>query len=71
MLKLKELRKKEGISQLELSKLIGYDQSVISQWENGTRDPNTDVLLKLSSLFMSGSEALERRRLWRFRTLAL
>lgn len=36
---LKELREKKGMSQAELSKTVGLQQSTISQYENGSRMP--------------------------------
>lgn len=50
-MRLYELRSKKKISQKELAAQIGYSQNMISQWENGTRDPGTDVLKKLADYF--------------------
>lgn len=36
---LKELREKTGMSQAELSAVVGLNQSTISQYENGSRMP--------------------------------
>ena len=47
---LKRYRVEHHLTQLELSKLIGYDQTIISQWEHGSRDPNTDTLLKIAKV---------------------
>jgi transcriptional regulator with XRE-family HTH domain len=42
------LRQKKGISQSELSKLVGYTQGYISLMESGERVPIYDNLLKIS-----------------------
>lgn len=58
LVNLKKCRLSKGFTQAELSKLIGYDQTVISQWEHGSRDPNTDTLLKLSEILGVSSDEL-------------
>lgn len=50
-MRLAEIRKKRGLSQSELAKQIGYSQNMISQWENGSRDPNTQTLIILADFF--------------------
>lgn len=51
MKNLKELRRSKQITQEQLASLVGYNQTVISQWEHGTRDPSTEALIKLSEIF--------------------
>lgn len=51
-MRLAELRNNKKISQKELATQIGYSQNMISQWENGTRDPGTEVLKKLAAFLM-------------------
>lgn len=50
-MRLAELRNNKKISQKELAAQIGYSQNMISQWENGTRDPGTEILKKLAAYF--------------------
>ena len=50
-MKLSELRKTHKLSQKALAEKIGYSQNMISQWENGTRDPNTKTLQTLANFF--------------------
>lgn len=50
-MRLAEIRKAAEISQKDLAEQIGYSQNMISQWENGSRDPNTEVLKKLANFF--------------------
>jgi len=49
--RLRELREEKGISQKELGKLFNVAQNTISNWENGTREPDTKTLVKLAELF--------------------
>lgn len=49
---LKYLRKKEGYSQAEMAKLLGYqDKSSCSNIENGIREMNMQGLINLSEFF--------------------
>lgn len=45
------LRKKSGITQFHLSKLLNVNPQEISKWENGMTLPNTDLLPVLAELF--------------------
>jgi transcriptional regulator with XRE-family HTH domain len=47
MKKLKELRKKKGLSQAKLAKLINVAQPQVSAWENG-RTPSIGSLERLA-----------------------
>lgn len=51
MLKLRELRKKTGITMKELGIEIGVAESTISQYETGKRQPDYETLLKLGEFF--------------------
>lgn len=51
MEKLVELRTAKKLSQRALAKEIGCSQNMISQWENGTRDPGTETLQALADYF--------------------
>lgn len=44
---IKELRKKRGITQEELSALIGVHENTIRLWEKGTREPRSSDIAKL------------------------
>ena len=49
--KIKNLRKKNGLSQLELAEKLIVSRQAISGWEAGTSKPSTENLQRLSSLF--------------------
>lgn len=49
--KIKELRKKKGLTQKELSSLIGVSQNTLSYWENGVYDIDTKSLQRLAAIF--------------------
>ena len=44
---LKELREWKGISQMQLAEEIGVNHRTISQYENGTREPDIQTIKKL------------------------
>ena len=46
-----ELRKKRGLTQAELAKSIGISRSALSLYEIEKREPDIDILGKLSALF--------------------
>lgn len=49
--RIKQLRKKKGISQSELAALIGVKNNTVSTWERGTRKPDFEALHLLSDYF--------------------
>lgn len=49
--RLKELRKRIGLTQTELGKKIGVSSSAIGMYEQGKREPDNHTLLKLCDLF--------------------
>lgn len=51
MLRLKELREQNNISQKELGQMLKVAQNSISNWENGIREPDTATLDKLADFF--------------------
>lgn len=50
-MRLTELRKQAGLSQKQLASILNYSQNMVSQWENGTRDPSTETLKALADFF--------------------
>lgn len=51
MNRLKELRKRKGLTQVELAKQIGIGQSGYSDWERGITRIDSESLAKLSAIF--------------------
>ena len=49
--RIKQLRKKKGISQSELAESIGVKNNTVSTWERGTRKPDFEALNLLSNYF--------------------
>ena len=47
----KELRRKKGIQQKELSIEIGVSRATVSDWESGKKDPSGERLKKLANYF--------------------
>ena len=50
-MRLKELRKKKGISQLRLATDLNTTQNTISRYETGEREPGIDELTKIADYF--------------------
>ncbi len=48
---LRELRKRDGLSQRQLAERLGVTKSVISYYELSERVPSPDVLVKISGIF--------------------
>ena len=56
--RLKELIKENMMSQEELSKEVYFNQSTISKWEKGAREPNIKVLVSISKFFNVSTDYL-------------
>jgi len=50
-LKIKELREEYRLTQKELAEKLGNVQRNISNWENGTSEPDCETILKLADIF--------------------
>ena len=48
---LKKLREGDSLSQIRFSKEIGFSQAAVSAWENNTREPGIEALIKISKYF--------------------
>ncbi|MBR3742323.1 MAG: AAA family ATPase [Clostridia bacterium] len=59
-MKLYELRKKRGLSQAELGKILHVTNKAVSKWENGKAEPSLDMVKTISdALNVTVSELLE------------
>lgn len=50
-MRLKEIRKAKGISQLKLAMDLNMNQNTISRYETGEREPGIDDLVKIADYF--------------------
>ena len=48
MLRIREFRNQNGLTQSELASIIGVCKQAISSYETGYREPNIEVLAKLA-----------------------
>jgi len=51
ILRLKQLRKARGISQVKLAMDLNTGQNTISRYENGEREPGIDELIRIADYF--------------------
>lgn len=48
---LKELRKERGLTQEQLSEILGVTNRSVSRWENGVNMPDFDLVIELANYF--------------------
>ena len=60
---LKHLRAIYDISQAELAKTIGVDQTAISKWEKGQREPSISAALAVAEFFRINIDSLASKDL--------
>lgn len=56
--RIKELRKKSRYTQTELANLLGVTKSTIAAYENDSRLPSYDVLVKMARVFKISIDSL-------------
>lgn len=61
--RIKRLRKENAMSQAQLGKLIGVSKVSISGYENGTRVPSMDILIKLLNVFNASADYILGREI--------
>lgn len=49
--KFKRMRKKLGMTQVQLAKKLGISPSAVGMYEQGRREPDSEMLLKISNFF--------------------
>ena len=49
--KLKELRKREGLTQTELARALQVSVGAVGNWESGTRNPDVRMLRRIADCF--------------------
>ena len=60
-MRLKELRKARGISQLKLAMDLSMNQNSISRYENGEREADYNTLIRLADYFQVSIDYLLER----------
>ena len=50
-MRLKEIRKRKGISQLKLAMDLHMNQNTVSRYETGEREPGINELIKIADYF--------------------
>lgn len=48
--RIKDARKKAGISQAELARLVGRSQSAVAEWETGGTEPRRNIVEKIATV---------------------
>ncbi|MDE7254063.1 MAG: helix-turn-helix domain-containing protein, partial [Acetatifactor sp.] len=56
--KLKEIRKKEGISQEQLAERIGVSRQAITKWETGKGLPDVENMVIIAEIFKTTLDEL-------------
>ncbi|EGK10197.1 MAG: helix-turn-helix transcriptional regulator [Firmicutes bacterium] len=56
--RLKELRKKRKITQAELAKVLGVDNTTISKWESNTYEPEMTAIKEIADFFNVSADYL-------------
>lgn len=70
---LRDLRRRAGLSQADLSALVGVHQSAVAQWENGIYFPRPKHVEALARILNTDEEAIldgvteSRKERWRYR----
>ena len=57
---LKEIRKKKGFNQLKVAMDLNMTREALSYYENGKRNPDLEMLIKLSDYFGVSIDSLIR-----------
>ena len=57
-MKLKEIRRQRGMTAEDVAKEMGVTQAAVSNWENGSRDPNVKTLIRLVQVLGCSADEL-------------
>ena len=60
-MRLKEIRKSKGISQLKMAMDLNTNQNTISRYETGEREPGINELIKIADYFKVSIDYLLER----------
>ena len=56
--RLRCLREAEGMTQVELAKILSVSKQSVSNWENDNIQPSIDMLVKITNVFSVSSDYL-------------
>ena len=56
--RLVNLRKEKGLTQYDLAQLLGFSRGQIGNYEQGSREPDQETLLKIANFFNVSSDYL-------------
>lgn len=56
--RLRELRLKKELRQEQVAKLIGVNKNVIASYENDTKQPSFEILIRLANLYRVSTDYL-------------
>ena len=63
MTKLKKIRESQGLSQKEFAAIIGVPANTYNQWENGKRQPDNEMMIRIADYYgISLDELLGREK---------
>ena len=57
-IRIKELRKENGLSQIELAELCQVKQSCVSKWERGATLPDIEMVIALTKILHTSADYL-------------
>lgn len=55
---LKELREERRMKQAQIAIILGVKQNTYSNWENGTRNPSLEMLVKIADYYKTSTDYL-------------
>lgn len=61
-MKIKHIRKAQGLTQTALSEKLNVDRSTVAMWETGKAKPRVDKLIEMAKLFGCTVDELLRER---------
>jgi transcriptional regulator with XRE-family HTH domain len=61
--KLRTLRERQGLSQVQLAKQLGISRPYVNLFESGRRMPGTELMLKIANIFGVSVDVLVRDEL--------
>ena len=57
-IRLRELRKKQGLTKTQVAERLGVSKAVVSSYEVASRCPSYDILIKLATLYNVSTDYL-------------